>query len=181
MSEATQDIEARLADGAAPATSGELFRRLGALGIGSATVEHDPVFTVAEAKALRGKLSGAHIKNLFLRNKKGAMWLVTCLEDRPLDLKVLGERLGAGRLSFASARRLMDHLGVIAGAVTPLAVINDSGGAVQVVLDRAIFGFDEVNCHPLVNSMTTALGPDELVRFLQAEGHPPRLLDFDEP
>ncbi len=181
MSEAAQDIEARLVDGSAPATSGELFARFGALGIAAETVEHPPVFTVAQAKALRGKLSGAHIKNLFLRNKKGAMWLLTCLEDRPLDLKALGERLDAGRLSFASARRLMDHLGVIAGAVTPLAVIDDRGGAVQVVLDRAIFGFDRVNCHPLVNSMTTALGPDELVRFLEAEGHPPRLLDFDGP
>jgi Ala-tRNA(Pro) deacylase len=181
MSEAAQDIEVRLADGSAPATSGALFARLEALGIAATTVEHPPVFTVEQAKALRGKLSGAHIKNLFLRNKKGAMWLVTCLEDRPLDLKVLGERLGAGRLSFASARRLMDHLGVIAGAVTPLAVINDRGGAAQVVLDRAIFGFQEVNCHPLVNSMTTALAPDALVRFLEAEGHPPRLLDFDDP
>ena len=181
MSEATQDIEARLADGSAPATSGALFARLEALGIAVTTVEHPPVFTVEQAKALRGKLSGAHIKNLFLRNKKGAMWLVTCLEDRPLDLKVLGDRLGAGRLSFASARRLMDHLGVFAGAVTPLAVINDREGAAQVVLDRAIFGFEEVNCHPLVNTMTTALAPDELVRFLEAEGHPPRLLDFDDP
>jgi Ala-tRNA(Pro) deacylase len=181
MSEAAQEMEARLADGSAPATSDELFARLEALGIMAKTVEHPPVFTVEEAKALRGKLSGAHIKNLFLRNKKGAMWLLTCLEDRPLDLKALGERLSAGRLSFGSARRLMDHLGVIAGAVTPLAVINDRAGAVQVVLDRAIFGFEEVNCHPLVNSMTTTLGPDELVRFLEAEGHPPRLFDFDDP
>jgi Ala-tRNA(Pro) deacylase len=181
MSDTTQDIEVRLADGSAPVTSEALFARLEALDIVAATVEHPPVFTVEEAKALRGKLSGAHIKNLFLRNKKGAMWLVTCLEDRPLDLKALGARLGAGRLSFGSARRLMDHLGVIAGAVTPLAVINDKGAAVQVVLDRAIFGFEEVNCHPLINSMTTSLGPDQLVRFLEAEGHPPRLLDFDDP
>jgi Ala-tRNA(Pro) deacylase len=181
MSDAAQDMDARLADGTAPATSGDLFARLAELAIPARTVEHPPAFTVEQAKALRGELAGAHIKNLFLRNKKGAMWLVTCLEDRPLDLKALGERLGAGRLSFGSARRLMDHLGVIAGAVTPFAAINDRNGAVQVVLDRALLAFDLVNCHPLVNSMTTAIGPDDLVRFLEAEGHDPRFLDFDGP
>src|SRR3954470_22822019 len=95
----------------------QLFVRLDQLGIAHRTVEHPPVFTVEEAKALRGSLPGGHVKNLFLRNKKGAMWLVVAEEDRAIDLKALGEAIGAGRVSFGSPERLMAHLGVIPGAV----------------------------------------------------------------
>ena len=162
-----------------PTSPGRLLERLEALGVQSKTVMHPPVFTVEEAKALRGSLPGAHIKNLFLRNKKGAMWLVTCLEDRDIDLKALGAALDAGRFSFGSAERLMTYLGVLPGAVTPFAVINDTDRAVTMVLDRAIVGNDPVNCHPLVNDMTTALESGDLIRFLEAEGHPPLVLDMD--
>lgn len=162
-----------------PTSPAQLLQRLEALGIQSKTVLHPPVFTVEEAKALRGELPGAHIKNLFLRNKKGAMWLVTCLEDRDIDLKALAAALDAGRFSFGSAERLMTYLGVLPGAVTPFAVINDTGRAVQMVLDKAIVGHDPVNCHPLVNDMTTALETADLIRFLEAEGHPPLILDMD--
>ena len=168
-----------LADGSAPMTTEALLARLEALEIQSESVEHPPVFTVEEAKALRGELPGAHIKNLFLRNKKGAMWLVVALEDREVDLKGLAAALGAGRFSFGSADRLMKYLGVVPGAVTPFGVINDRGGAVQVVLDQGLMGRDPVNCHPLVNTMTTALSAEGLVHFLEAEGHPPAFLDFD--
>lgn len=173
------DIEARLADGGQPASPADLRARLAALGIAETTVEHPPVFTVEQAKALRGELPGAHIKNLFLRNKKGRMWLVTCLEDRKIDLKVLAEALNGGRFSFGSAERLMRHLGVEPGSVTPFAVINDPAGAVAMVLDKAVLEAQLVNAHPLVNHMTTAVSPQDLVRFLEAEGHAPRLLDFE--
>ena len=161
-----------------PTSPAELHARLDALGIAYRCVEHPPVFTVDEAKALRGELPGSHIKNLFLRNKKGRMWLVTCLEDREVDLKVLGERLEAGRFSFGSAERLMTYLGVRPGAVTPFAVINDKGGDVTMVLDSGLLGAGPVNCHPLVNDMTTALAPEDLLRFLEAEGHPPQMLEM---
>ena len=162
-----------------PTSPAQLLQRLEALGIQSKTVMHPPVFTVEQAKALRGELPGAHIKNLFLRNKKGAMWLVTCLEDRNLDLKALAAALEAGRFSFGSAERLMTFLGVLPGAVTPFAVINDNAGAVNMVLDRGILGLDPVNAHPLVNDMTTALESKDLVRFLEAEGHAPLVMDLD--
>ena len=168
-----------LADGSAPTTAAELLQRLEELGIQSRTSMHAPVFTVEESKALRGELEGGHIKNLFLRNKKGAMWLVTCLEDRDIDLKALGERLGAGRLSFGSAERLMRYLGVLPGAVTPLAAINDRGGAVKVVVDKAVLEQAPVHAHPLVNDMTTAMAPEDLLRFLEACGHSPEILDLD--
>jgi Ala-tRNA(Pro) deacylase len=170
--------ESRLEDGSAPATARDLFARLDELGIAVGSFAHPAVYTVEEAKALRGDLAGAHIKNLFLRNKKGVMWLVTCQEDREIDLKALGERIGAGRLSFGSAERLMKYLGVLPGAVTPFGVINDRRGQVAVVLDRALPDQDPVNCHPLVNTMTTALSGRDLVRFLESTGHPPQLLDF---
>jgi Ala-tRNA(Pro) deacylase len=157
----------------------DLLRRLEGLDIDYRTVRHPPVFTVEEAKALRGELPGGHIKNLFLRNKKGAMWLVVCLEDREIDLKALAAALGAGRFSFGSADRLMTYLGVLPGSVTPFAAINDRNGEVKVVLDQAMLAHGPLNCHPLVNDMTTAIAPEDLVRFLEAEGHPPQVLDLD--
>ena len=167
-----------LADGGAPLEPGELLEKLKALGIEAATVEHPPVFTVEEAKALRGELDGAHIKNLFLRNKKGAMWLVTCLEDRDVDLKALGSALEAGRFSFGSAERLMTYLGVRPGAVTPFAVANDKTGQVRMVLDQGLLDHPLVNAHPLVNTMTTAITPGALLRFLKAVDHDPLLIDM---
>lgn len=156
----------------------QLFGRLDQLGIAHRTVEHPPVFTVEEAKALRGNLPGHHIKNLFLRNKKEEMWLVVALEDRAIDLKRLGEVLGAGRLSFGSADRLKRCLGVEPGSVTPFALVNDGAHAVQLVLDRAIADGGPVNAHPLANTMTTALTPTDLLRFFEATGHTPHWLDF---
>src|SRR5947208_6116333 len=125
----------------------QLFARLDQLGIAYRTVEHPPVFTVEEAKALRGNLPGHHIKNLFLRNKKEEMWLVVALEDRTIDLKRLGEVLGAGRLSFGSPERLRTYLGVEPGSVTPFAVINDTAHRVSLVLDRALETGGPVNAH----------------------------------
>jgi Ala-tRNA(Pro) deacylase len=178
--EATGDAEIarELADGSAPMTPEALLARLAAEGIAARTVEHPPLFTVEDSKSLRGELPGGHTKNLFLRNKKGQMWLVTSLEDRPLDLKKLGELLGAGRLSFGSAERLMRHLGVLPGAVTPLAVVNDTGGAVTLVLDAGLLEADPVNVHPLTNARTTALAPGDLVRFLEGAGHAPQVVDL---
>ncbi len=141
-------------------------------------MRHPPVFTVEEAKVQRGELPGSHIKNLFLRNKKGTMWLITCLEDRQIDLKALGFALEAGRFSFGSAERLMTYLGVLPGAVTPFAVINDKDAHVQVVLDRGLLDHDPINAHPLVNDMTTAIAAQDLIRFLEAVGHPPRIFDL---
>jgi Ala-tRNA(Pro) deacylase len=156
----------------------QLLARLDQLGIAHRTVEHPPVFTVEEAKALRGDLPGHHIKNLFLRNKKEEMWLVVALEDRAIDLKRLAEVLGAGRLSFGSAERLKRHLGVDPGSVTPLALANDEARAVRLVLDRGVVDGGPINAHPLVNTMTTALAPADLLRFFDATGHAPRWLDF---
>lgn len=155
-----------------------LMARLDALGIATETTEHPPVYTVEEAKAHRGQMHGAHSKNLFLKDKKGAMFLVTALEDRAVDLKDLRARLDSKPLSFASAERLMRHLGVEPGSVTPFALINDDAGSVRFALDRGMLDHDALNFHPLVNTATTRIAPQDLLAFLDAIDHPPMLLDF---
>jgi Ala-tRNA(Pro) deacylase len=163
-----------------PADPDTLFRRLDALGIAHETHRHPPVFTVEEAKALRGTLPGAHIKNLFLRDKKKRIWLVTALEERRIDLKALRRRLGAsGSLSFGAPDLLMAVLGVIPGAVTPFGVINDREGRARLVLDAALTAGALVNAHPLRKDMTTAVSAEGLRAFLEAENHPPEIIDFD--
>ncbi|MBM3490335.1 MAG: prolyl-tRNA synthetase associated domain-containing protein [Alphaproteobacteria bacterium] len=159
-----------------PASPKDLFDRLAALGIATRTVEHPPLFTVEESRRLRGALPGGHCKSLFLRDKKERMFLLVALEDCPIDLKVLPELLQCGRLSFGSPERLMRHLGVRPGAVTPFALINDTAHQVALALQQALLAADPLNFHPLVNTLTTAIAPGDLLRFFQATGHPPRML-----
>ncbi len=159
-------------------TPQQLFDRLAELGLPHQTVEHEAVFTVEQAKEHRGVLPGHHIKNLFLRNKKEEMWLVVALEDRTIDLKRLGEVLGAGRLSFGSPERLRTYLGVEPGSVTPFSVINDTSHKVRLVLDRGLSEGGPVNAHPLTNTMTSAIVLPDLMRFFEATGHAPYWLDF---
>ena len=154
----------------------DLFARLDALGIPHATHRHAAVFTVAEAVALRGALPGGHCKCLFLEDRKGGLWLVVVLEERRLDLGGLARRLGAQRFSFAKPERMRAVLGVEPGSVTPFALVNPSAAAVAVVLDEAMLRADPLNYHPLVNTATTAIAPGDLLRFLAACGHAPRIL-----
>jgi Ala-tRNA(Pro) deacylase len=163
-----------LEDGTPPATPEQLLARLEALGVQATTHRHPPVFTVEEAQALKGDLPGAHTKNLFLRDKKGVMWLLVALFDRKIDLLSLSKVLGvSGRLSFGSADRMIRFLGVTPGAVTPFAIVNDHGGAVSVAVDEGLRDQEIWNAHPLDNAMTTAVRGEDMVRFLEAEGHPP--------
>jgi Ala-tRNA(Pro) deacylase len=160
-----------------PATPDELFATLDRLGIAHRTVSHVPLFTVEQSRALRGQIPGGHTKNLFIKDKKDALFLVTALEDAAIELKSLHRLLGAsGRFSFGSADLLREALGIEPGAVTPFAAMNDGARRVTVVLDATLMTHDTINCHPLVNTMTTSLARDDLVRFLEATGHPPRIL-----
>jgi 8-oxo-dGTP diphosphatase len=157
-----------------------LFADLARLGIATRVTSHAPVFTVEQAKQIGGDEVAHHVKNLFVRNKKGELWLVTVLGDRRVDLKALGKRLGAGHLSFASPEVLRTRLGVEPGSVTPLAARNDRDVAVKVVLDRAILKDRAIYCHPLTNDRTLAIAPADLVRFLESTGHTPTVLDLDD-
>ena len=157
-----------------------LFARFDALGIAHKTYTHPPVFTVEEAKALRGSLPGGHCKSLFLRDKKAGLWLVVALEECRVDLKRSADALGAPRFSFGSADLLREVLGVRPGSVTPFAAINDTEGRVAVVLQREMLNHDPLNYHPLENDRTTAVAPGDLVLFLEACGHAPRIVEIPE-
>ena len=165
-----------------PATRDDLMAMLARLGIATTTVEHPPLFTVEEAMALRGEVAGAHTKNLFLKDKKDALFLVVAPEDAEIDLKQLHHVVGASsRLSFGKPDLLLETLGVTPGAVTAFAAINDSNARVTVVLDRSLAESAFVNCHPLVNTATTTIAGADLVRFLRATGHEPRILAVAAP
>ena len=158
-------------------TPEKLFATLEELGIPYRTVTHPPLFTVEQSRALRGQIPGGHTKNLFLRDKKNALYLVTAEEDAEIELKGLHRLLGAnGRFSFGSSDLLREVLGVTPGAVTPFGVINDTEARVTVVLDSKLMEHDVINCHPLVNTMTTSLKREDLVKFLEATGHQPRIV-----
>jgi Ala-tRNA(Pro) deacylase len=159
------------------ATPDDLFALFDRLGIRHRTVAHAPLFTVEQSRALRGQIPGGHTKNLFLRDKKGALYLVSALEDAVIELKALHRVLGAGgRFSFGAAELMRETLGIEPGAVTPFAVMNDHARRVAVVLDAALMAHATVNFHPLQNAMTTSIARDDLVRFLEATGHPPRVV-----
>ena len=159
-------------------TPEDLFAHLDALGLTYRTYSHPPVFTVAEAVALRGQLPGAHCKSLFLKDKKGRFWLAVMLEERRTDLKKLAAQLGAPRFSFGGAEALYRHLGVRPGSVTPFALPNDVRHLVTPVLDAGMLQWNPLNYHPLENSRTTAISPGDLLRFIAVSGHVPRIVDL---
>lgn len=160
-----------------PSNRAKLFARLEELGIASTTVEHQPMFTVEQSKSLRGNIPGAHTKNLFLKDKDDRMALVIAKEDTRLDLKALAERLGLGRFSFGKPELLLAVLGIEPGSVTAFALINETSRQLSaVVVDETLMSFSEVNCHPLINSATTRIATEDLIRFIEACGHTPRVL-----
>lgn len=168
-----------LADESAPATPQQLLTLLEELHIDAPTVSHPPVFTVEEARAHRGGLTGAHTKNLFVRDKKGVMWLIVAIESQKVDLRAVAESLGHKRFSFGSAERLMKYLGLIPGAVTPFGLVNDHGGMVSLALDESLRDYEAWNFHPLTNAMTTSVRPDDMLRFFEHIDHPPRWVRLD--
>jgi Ala-tRNA(Pro) deacylase len=159
-----------------PASPDDLFAYLASLDIPHQTAWHRAVFTVEEGRALRGDAAGGHTKNLFVRDKKGTPYLVVAQEDTAIELKSLHRRLGAsGRFSFGSAELMQDLLGVTPGSVTPFAVINDTAHRVTVVLDSRLMAHEVLHFHPLTNTGTTTLAKADLLKFLNATRHPPRI------
>lgn len=165
-----------------PLTSDELLSFLDRLGIATVTVNHPPLFSVEQSRHLRGEIPGAHTKNLFLADRKGRLLLIAAEENAVIDLKRLHQKLGSsGRLSFGNADAMSAALGVEPGSVTPFAAINDKENRVSIVIDKALSMRDPLNFHPLVNTRTTGIAAVDLVRFLEAVGHPPRILEVSLP
>lgn len=164
-----------------PLTPKDLFDYLSELNIETTTVEHAALFTVADSQRLRGEIPGGHTKNLFLKDKKDKFFLVTLEEDAIVDLKSIHHIIGASsRVSFGKPEKLMEYLGVIPGAVTAFSVINDKNNQVEMILDAALMENEIINAHPLTNEATTSIKRDDLLRFLEATGHKPRILAVSE-
>ncbi len=161
-----------------PATPEQLFAYLHELGIGYSLHRHPAVFTVAESARLDRDLPGVQCRNLFLRDRKKIMFLVVAANETRIDLKKLETLIGSDRLSFGSPERLWDHLGVRPGSVCPYALINDRQGVVNVILDAYMMRSDIVNHHPLLNTMTIGVRPDDLLTFMRSTGHDPRIVDL---
>jgi Ala-tRNA(Pro) deacylase len=165
----------------APMTPEAFLAWLGGLGIAHETIRHDPVFTVAESKALaiHERLPGAHVKNLFLKDRDGRFWLATLPEHRRVPIGAVARALGLPRMSFASAPELVALLGVTPGSVTPFALVNDRAGRVGFILDRALAEeTGRITAHPLTNAATTAVSAADFRRFLAATGHVPRIAEL---
>ena len=147
-------------------------------GIEAARYEHPPVMTVEESLRLVPKFPGAKTKNLFLRDKKGRRhFLVTVPHDKAVDIDAVAELIGVNGLGFGSAERLSKYLGIKPGSVSLLALVNDEAQAVEFVIDKALWEAEAVHAHPLVNTATMVIPHGDLVRFLAATGHEPRVVD----
>lgn len=156
----------------------DIYEFLHAHGIAYQRCDHPAVFTVAEVKRLVPPLDGTHTKNLFLRDKKGRRHvLVVVGSDKQVDIRGLSLVLGLDHLSFGSPERLKKYLGIEPGAVSLLALLNDTNREVGVFVDRALWSAGALQCHPLVNTTTLVIAKDGIERFLQETGHPYRLVD----
>jgi Ala-tRNA(Pro) deacylase len=162
-----------------PATAQDLFAFFDELGIAHATTQHRPIFTVEEGRDLKAALPGGHTKNLFLKDKKGRLFLLSALAETVIDLTALSKLIGAGRFSFGNVELLMQRLGVTPGSVTVFSLINDAERRVTLVLDEGLFAHDPVNFHPLRNDATTAISPADMLKFCRATGHEPIRIAFD--
>ena len=166
-----------------PKTRAELFAALDRLGVKTSTVGHQAIFTVEEGRELKRTMPGGHSKNLFLKDKKGSLFLAVADAETRVDLVALGKVLGAkGRLSFGKPELMTATLGVIPGAVTPFALINDSAQALSaVIVDSRLLASDPVWFHPLENTASTAVSSRNLLDFIEACGFEARIIDLASP
>ena len=156
-----------------PLTPDQLFTLLENEAVRYEVIHHAPLMTVQDSKAIRKEFESdeGQVKNLFLKNKKGRMWLLTLHESRVLDLKQAAMDLGAKRFSFCSEERLMTYLGVLPGAVTPLGLLNDRNHEVTFYIDEALVNSALIYPHPLVNTMTLCMKTQDLMALLERHGH----------
>jgi Ala-tRNA(Pro) deacylase len=161
-----------MSSGGVPAPAVDIYAVLDAQGIRYERFDHVPVFTCDEAERAVTDTAAAHTKNLFLRDKKGQRhWLLVTLCAKAVDLKQVAEQIGADKLSLGSPERLAKHLGVTPGAVTILALVNDTAHTVALVMDQDVWQADAIRAHPLVNTATLVISQPDIRRFLERTGH----------
>ena len=154
-----------------------LYAYLDQLGIAYSTVEHPPMFTADDAREWLGKIPGLHCKNLFMKDKKGGIWLAVLPLDKRAHLGAIEKQSGSARLSFGRSEVLLEVLGVAPGSVTPFALINDTARRVRVILDAELLQSESVNLHPLRNDASTTIKTADLLLFLKSLGYSPLIFD----
>ena len=159
-------------------TRPDLIAFFDAHAIDHTTIDHPAVFRVGEGEDIKQGIPGAHTKNLFLKDAKGRLWLISAQDDTQIDLKRLHTVIGSARLSFGSAELMEQALGVTPGSVTAFAMINGVGRDVTFVLDHRLAGAERVNFHPLVNTATTGVSQAGFAKFFEALGITPLVVDF---
>ena len=159
-------------------TRADLIAFLDAHQISHLTVDHPAVFRVGEGEDIKAGLPGVHTKNLFLKDAKGRLWLISAADRTVIDLKRLPPVIGAARLSFGPEALMVETLGVTPGSVTALGLINDTDRRVTFVLDRMLAEAEVVNFHPLTNTATSGLTQAGFQTFLSALGVVPLVVDF---
>lgn len=162
------------------ASRAALFAFLDTHNIEHTTHEHKAVFTVEESADIKGQLPGGHTKNLFLKDKAGAYFLICALGDTQIKINHLHRHLESKRLSFGKPDALLDKLGVLPGSVTLFSILHDKAQSVQLVLDKALLSHDIVNFHPLTNTATTAISNTDMIKFAEQSEHTPIIIDFAE-
>ena len=128
--------------------------------------QHDPLFTVDDSKKLRGKINGAHSKNLFLKNKKSEFFLFSCEEADKIDLKKISKSLGLGNFSFAKQEYLEQYLKIKPGSISPFALLNDDNDFVNFYLEQTLYESKLVNFHPLINTSTVTIETTKFIEFM---------------
>ena len=157
-----------------------LFDRFKQLDIEVQTKAHQAAFTVEDARKLRGQIPGGHCKNLFLKDKKGAIWLIVCLEETAINLKTAPKTIGSARLSFGNPDLMMGILGITPGSVTPFALINDKQNITNVILEKSMMDHELLNFHPLRNDQTTTIASSDLLKFISSCGHSPQVFSLTD-
>lgn len=161
-----------------PTTPEQLLARFDAVGVSYDLHHHEAVYTVAESQKLDRDISGIHCRNLFLRDKKKKNYLLVLQNETQVDMKKLPPVIGSDRLSFGSADRLWQFLGVRPGSVCPFSIMNDAEKEVKILLDKSMMEGKIVNYHPLLNTMTVSLSPSDLLKFIEHCGHEPHIVDL---
>ncbi|WP_293897615.1 YbaK/EbsC family protein [Phenylobacterium sp.] len=159
-------------------TRDDLLALLAEIGVAATTHEHRAVFTVGESGDLKAAIPGAHTKNLFLKDAKDQLWLISAEGHAAIDLKRLRTVIGSAKLSFGRAEPMAETLGVTPGSVTAFGLINDVAHRVRFVLDRTLAEAEPVNFHPMTNAATTTVSGEGFRRFLAAVGVAPLVVDF---
>ncbi len=161
-------------------TPEKLLEALNDLGLKASTLNHEAVFRVGEGDDIKAALEGAHTKNLFLKDDKGQLWLISAEQSTQIPLKTLPKVIDSGRLSFGSEERLYNALGVRPGSVTALGLINDPEHKVRFIIDKALADAEIVNFHPLTNTATTSLSQADFRAFVSSLGRELVIVDFSE-